>query len=107
MVILLDVRDGVHKTTRPQHVGIFGIERLGDDTGLVLAHFKVRVREADEDLGELVLGEEVGEEFHRVAAECGDVFVVAGDEGVGGAFFFFCLGGGSGGGGGIGLLLLL
>ena len=63
----------------------------------MLAHFKVRVREADEDLGELVLGEEVGEEFHRVAAECGDVFVVAGDEGVGGALFFlFCFLGGTG-----------
>ena len=94
-MILLHVRDGVHKTTRPQHIGIFRIESLGDNTGLVLAHFKVRVWEADEDFGELVLGEEVGEEFHGVAADCGDVFVVAGDEGVGGAFFvLFCFHGG-------------
>lgn len=97
MVILLDVRDGVHKTTGTQHVRIFRIERLGDDTGLVLAHFKVRVWEADENFGELVLAEEVGEEFHGVAADCGNVFVVAGDEGVGGALFFLvCFLGGTG-----------
>ena len=60
----------------------------------MLARFEVRVWEADKDFGELVAGEEVGEEFHGVAPDCGDVFVVSGDEGVGGALFFFCLHGG-------------
>lgn len=46
----------------------------------MLAHLEVRVWKADEDLGELVTGEEVGEEFHGVAAEHRDVFVVAGNE---------------------------
>lgn len=41
----------------------------------MLARFEVRIREADEDLGELVFGEEVGEEFHCVAAKRGDVLV--------------------------------
>lgn len=46
----------------------------------MLAHLEVRVWEADEDLGELMTGEEVGEEFHGVAAKRGDILVVAGDK---------------------------
>lgn len=37
--------------------------------------FEVRVGEAEEDFFELVLQEEVGEEFHCVGAEGGDVLV--------------------------------
>lgn len=46
----------------------------------MLAHLEVRVWKADEDLGELVTGEEVGEEFHGVTADHRDVFVVTGNE---------------------------
>ena len=35
----------------------------------------MRVWEAEEEMGELVAGEEVGEEFHGVGAEDGDVLV--------------------------------
>ena len=41
----------------------------------MFARFEVRVREAEEDLLKLVLVEEVGEEFHRVGADTGDVLV--------------------------------
>lgn len=58
----------------------------------MLAHLEVWIGEADEDLGELVAGEEVGEEFHGVAAERRDVFEVAGDnrrgEAIGGKLGF-------------------
>lgn len=56
----------------------------------MLARFEVRVWEADKDFGELVAGEEVGEEFHGVAAEGGDVFEGAGEEGGGEAVFGCC-----------------
>lgn len=52
----------------------------------------MRVREAEEELGEGVAGEEVGEELHGVGAEGGDV-AVGGGWGVG------CWGGGRWGGG--------
>lgn len=42
----------------------------------------MRVREAEEELGEGVAGEEVGEELHSVGAEGGDV-AVGGGWGVG------------------------
>lgn len=45
------------------------------DTSLVLPCLKMRVREAEEDLGKLTSFEEVGEEFHRVCADAGDVLV--------------------------------
>lgn len=45
----------------------------------MLARFEVRVGEAEENFGEGGLGEEVGEEFHGVGAESGDVVVDAGD----------------------------
>lgn len=41
----------------------------------MLALFEVWVREAEEDGGELGAGEDVGEEFHGVGAEGGDVVV--------------------------------
>ena len=37
--------------------------------------FEVWVREAEEDVFELVAGEEVGEEFHGIGAEGGDVLI--------------------------------
>lgn len=42
----------------------------------MFAGFEVRVGEAEEDFGELGFVEEVGEEFHGVAAEGGDVLVM-------------------------------
>lgn len=45
----------------------------------MFAGFEVRVGEAEEDFGEAGAGEEVGEEFHGVGAEGGDVGVGAGD----------------------------
>lgn len=41
----------------------------------MFAGFEVWVGEADEDGGELVVGEVVGEEFHGVGAQGGDVLV--------------------------------
>lgn len=76
-MILLHISNRIQQPAGPQHIRILGIQSLGDNPRLVLARFEVRVWEADEDLGELVSGEEVGEEFHRVAAYCGDVFVAA------------------------------
>jgi len=35
----------------------------------------MRIREAEEDVCELASGEEIGEEFHCVGAEDGDVLV--------------------------------
>lgn len=37
--------------------------------------FEVRVGEAEEKPGERAAGEEIGEEFHGVGAEAGDVLV--------------------------------
>ena len=44
----------------------------------MLAGFKVGVGEAEEEVGELGAGEEVGEEFHGVGAVGGDVLVEGG-----------------------------
>lgn len=76
-MILLNIGNGVQQPSGPQHVRVLRIQRLGDDARFVLARLEVRVWEADEDLGELVFGEEVGEEFHGVCAEGGDVLVAA------------------------------
>lgn len=56
----------------------------------MFAGFEVRVWEADEDLGELMAGEEVREKFHGVAAEGRDVFEGAGEESGGEAAFCCC-----------------
>lgn len=42
----------------------------------MLPRLEVRVRKAEEDLAERSAGEEVGQEFHRVGADTGDVAVV-------------------------------
>jgi hypothetical protein len=41
----------------------------------VFAGFEVRVGKADEDLAELTLAEEVGEELHGVGTETGGILV--------------------------------
>lgn len=92
-MILLHVRDRVQQPPRPQHERVLGVQCRGDDPRLVLPGLEVRIGEADEDLGQLAPGEEVGEEFHRVGAEGGDVLVAARDYGCWG-----CCGGGGGGG---------
>jgi len=43
----------------------------------VLPRFKMRVWEAEEDLRELRFPEEVGQEFHAVCAETGEILVLA------------------------------
>lgn len=80
MMILFHIGNGIQEPTGPQSVGVLSIERLGDNPGLVLAGLEVRVREANENLGKLVSGEEIREEFHGIAADCGDVFIGARDE---------------------------
>lgn len=77
MMVFFDIGDGVQKPSGPQHVCILGIQARRDDARLVLARLEVRVREADEDLGQLVSGEKIGEELHRVGPESGDVLVPA------------------------------
>lgn len=41
----------------------------------MLSGLEVRVGKADEDLGELGLPEEVGEELHRVCSDAGNVLI--------------------------------
>lgn len=72
------VRHDVHAAALAEHVGILCDEGRGDNAGFVFAGFEVRVGEAEEDFGELGLREEVGEEFHGVAAQGGYVLVVRG-----------------------------
>ena len=72
---ILHIRDGVDFPARPEHVCVLGIQRRADDSGFVFPRFEVRVGEAEEDFFELGGGEEVGEEFHCVGAEGGDVLV--------------------------------
>ena len=43
----------------------------------MLPSLEVRVREAQKQVGKLATGEVIGEEFHRVGAESGDVLVGA------------------------------
>ena len=85
---ILHICDRVHHASGSQHVCVLGVEGGGDDAGFVFSGFKVRVGEAEEDFGELGFVEEVGEEFHGVGAEDGDVLM-----GASGRF-----GGGEGGG---------
>ena len=49
----------------------------------MLARFEMRVREAEEDAGQLGAPEEVGQELHRVGAQGGDVLVFRGRVGLG------------------------
>ena len=66
LVQILHIGDGVYDPPGAQNIGILRVERVGYDAGLVLALFEMRVGETEEDFGELVFGEEVGEEFHGV-----------------------------------------
>ncbi len=75
---LLHIRNRIHLSSRLEDVGILGIELGRDDTGFVFAGFEMRVREAEEDGGELGEGEVVGEEFHGVGAEGGNVLISVG-----------------------------
>jgi hypothetical protein len=77
LVQILYIGNRVHDSAGAQHVRILGVERVGHDARLVLALLEVRVREAEEDFGELGLGEEVGQEFHRVGAQAGYVLIAA------------------------------
>lgn len=72
---ILHIRDGVHFAPGLQHVCILGVQGGADDAGLVFAGLEVRIGEAEEDFLELRFGEEVGEEFHGVGADAGDVLV--------------------------------
>ncbi|KAF1734085.1 hypothetical protein CRV24_005620 [Beauveria bassiana] len=71
----LDVGDCVDDAAGPQRVRVLGVERRRDDARLVLAGFKVRVREADEDFAELGFAEKVGQKLHGVGADAGGVLV--------------------------------
>lgn len=76
---ILYVRDRIHDPARAEDVGVLGAEGGGDDARFVLAGFEVWVGVEEVDAVELVVGEEVGEEFHGVAAQGGDVCVGAWD----------------------------
>lgn len=76
---------------------VFRAQRGADDPLFVFPGFKMRVREAEEDVGELAAVEEVGEEFHCVGAEDGDVLVGCKGRGGGGVCVMgvvvaFCIG---------------
>ena len=60
---------------------MFSAEGGGYDSSFVFAGFKVGVGEAEEDIGKLVAGEEIGQEFHGVGAEDGDVVIGDGERG--------------------------
>jgi hypothetical protein len=68
LVQILHIGNCVHDSAGAQHVRVLGVERVRHDARLVLALLEVRVGETQEDFGELGLGEEVGQEFHRVGA---------------------------------------
>lgn len=72
-----DICNSVHDASRAQRKGVFGVECRGYDSSLVFPCLEVRVGETDEDLGQLCLFEEVGEELHAVGAEAADVLVPA------------------------------
>lgn len=74
----LDVGDGVDDAPRAQRKGVLGIQRRRHNSRLVFPRLEVRVGEANEDLGELRLLEEIWEELHAVCAETADVLVQAG-----------------------------
>lgn len=100
VVILLHIGNSIQQTARLQHIRVLGIQALRDNTSLVLARLEMRIRETNEDLGELVVAEEIGEEFHRVRPDTRDVLVVTRDDGCRAAdlvIFDFWGGGGIGG----------
>ena len=72
---VLHVRNRVHFPTRLHHKCILGIQTGTHDPLLVFASLEMRVGEAEEDLAELGFVEEVGEEFHGVGSEAGDVVI--------------------------------
>ncbi|KAL8826394.1 MAG: hypothetical protein Q9191_003821, partial [Dirinaria sp. TL-2023a] len=65
---ILHVGDRVHHPALAHHKGVLAVQRRGHDARFVLAGFEMRVREAEEDARKLGFPEEVGQEFHRVAA---------------------------------------
>lgn len=75
VVEILDVSDGVYDATGTEDVGILGEEGRGDDAGLVLPGFEMGVREEEEEGGEGVFFEKVGEELHGVGADDRDIVV--------------------------------
>lgn len=75
VVEILDVGDSVYDAAGTEDIGIFGEKGRRDDAGLVLPGFEMRVREEEEEGGEGMFFEKVGEEFHSVGADNGDVVV--------------------------------
>lgn len=75
---ILDIRNRIHDPTRPEDIGVLRVESIRYYPSLMFPLFEVRVRETEEDLGELVFGKEVGEEFHGVGADAGDVLKATG-----------------------------
>lgn len=72
------IGDHVHPAALAHYVRVLGHQRGGDDAGLVLAGLEVRVRKAEEEPGERGARDEVGEKFHRVGSERGDVLISCG-----------------------------
>ena len=70
---ILDIGDGVEAPPRPQDEGVLGQQRLVDDPPLVLGLLEMRIREQEEHFRELPLPEEIGQIFHGVTPETGDV----------------------------------
>lgn len=82
LVQIAHVRDHVHPAALAHHVRVLGHQRGGDDAGLVLAGLEVRVGKAEEEPCQGGAREEVGQEFHRVGAQRGDVLIVWGGVGI-------------------------
>lgn len=78
-MILLHIGNSIQQTARPKYVSVFSIKRLGNNARLVFPRFEMRIGETDEDLGELMFGEEIGEEFHCVRPMRGDILVTSCD----------------------------
>lgn len=75
VVQLFHVRDRVDQSTGSRDERVLGVQLRRHDARLVFPLLEVRVRETEEDLGQLRTLEIVGQEFHRVRPQRRDVLV--------------------------------
>lgn len=73
---IFDVCNGIDDTARTEDVGVFCEKGWGDDACLVLPGLEMGIREEEEEGREGVLLEKIGEEFHGVGTDNGDVVVM-------------------------------
>ena len=72
---ILHIGNRIHNRPLLHHKRILTVQRRAHDPRLVLPGLEMRIRETEEDLRQLGLAEEVGQELHRVGPHAGDVLV--------------------------------